>query len=111
MDFVTGFPISANWKSHSYNLILVIINWLTKIVHYDPVKITIDITGLAEVIIYVIVRHHGVLELIIMDQDLLFISKFWSSLYYFLGINKKPSTVFHPQTDGQTERQNSMIEA
>ena len=42
---------------------------------------------------------------------MLFTSKFWSSLCYFLGIKKKLSTAFHPQTDGQTERQNSTMEA
>ena len=37
--------------------------------------------------------------------------KFWSSLCYFLGIKQRLSTAFHPQTDGQTKRQNSTIEA
>ncbi len=40
---------------------------------------------------------------------MLLISKFWSLLCYFLGIKKKLSTAFHPQTHGQTERQNSMM--
>ncbi len=43
------------------------------------------------------------------DRGSLFTSKFWSSLCYFLGIKKKLSTAFHPQIDGQTKRQNSMI--
>ncbi len=42
---------------------------------------------------------------------MLFTSKFWSLLCYFLGIKKKLSTAFHPQTNGQTERQNSTMEA
>ncbi len=111
MDFVTGLPISFNWKSDSYNSILVIIDRLTKMVHYEPVKVTIDAPGLAEVIIDVVVRHHGVPESIVTDQGSLFTTKFWYSLCYFLGIKKKLSTAFHSQTDGQTERQNSTIEA
>ncbi len=111
MDFVTGLPISANWKGDNYDLILVIVDRLTKIVHYEPVKVTIDAPGLAEVIIDVVVRHHGVLESIVMDQGLLSSSKFWSSLCYFLGIKRKLSTTFHPQTDSQTKRQNIMMEA
>ncbi len=75
-----------------------------KMVHYVPVKITIDAPGLAEVIINVVVHHHGVSESIVTDQGSLFTSKFWSSLFYFLGIKRKLSTAFHPQTDGQTER-------
>ena len=111
MDFVTGLPVSTDWKGDSYDLILVIVDRLTKMVHYKPVKITIDTPGLAKVIIDVVVRHHGLPDLIVTDRGLLFTSKFWSSLYYFLGIKRKLSTAFHPQTDGQTERQNSTMEA
>ncbi len=100
MDFVTGFPISADWKGDNYDSILVIVDRLTKMVHYKPVKVMIDAPGLAEVIIHMVVRHHGVPESIIMDLGLLFTSKFWSLLCYFLGIKRKLSTVFHPQTDG-----------
>ncbi len=100
MDFVTGLPISADWKGDSYDSILVIVDRLTKIVYYKPVKVTINAPGLAEVIINVVVRHHGVPESIVTDRGSLFTSKFWTSLYYFLGIKKKLSTAFHPQTDG-----------
>ncbi len=111
IDFVTSLPISANWKGFSYDSILVIINRLMKMVHYIPVKVTIDVPGLAKVIINVVVRHHGVPESIVTNQGSLFTSKFWSSLCYFQMIQKKLSTAFHPQTDGQTERQNSTMEA
>ncbi len=80
-------------------------------VYYEPVKVTIDAPGLAEVIIDMVVHHYGVPEFIVIDQGSLFTSKFWFLLCYFLGIKKKLSTAFHFQTNGQTERQNSMIEA
>ncbi len=109
MDFVTGLPISADWKGDSYKSILVIVDRLTKMVHYEPVKVMIDVPGLTE--IDVVVRHHGVPESIITDRGSVFTSKFWSSLCYFLDIKKKLSTAFHPQTNGQTERQNSTMKA
>ena len=111
MDFVMGLPILTDWKGDSYNSILVIVDRLTKIVHYEPVKVTINALGLAEVIINVVVKYHGLLDLIVTDRGSLFISKFWSSLCYFFGIKRRLSTAFHPQTDGQTERQNSTMEA
>ncbi len=111
MDFVTGLPISANWKGDRCDSILVIVDRLTKMVHYEPVKVTIDAPGLVEVIIDVVVRYYGVPESIVTDQGSLFTSKFWSSLCYFLGIKRKLSTAFYPQTNGQTERQNSTMEA
>ena len=103
MDFVTGLPISTNWKGDSYDSILVIIDRLTKMVHYEPAKITINAPGLAEVIIDVVIRHHGLLDSIVTDRGSLFTSKFWSLLYYFFGIKRRLFTMFHLQTDGQTE--------
>ena len=96
MDFVIGLPISTNWKGDSYDSILVIVDRLTKMVHYKPVKVTINASGLAEVILDMVVWHHGLLDLIVLNRGLLFTSKFWSSLCYFLGIKKSLSTAFHP---------------
>ncbi len=67
MDFITSLTISADWKGDSYDSILVIINRLTKMVHYEPVKVMIDTPGLAEVIINMVVCHYGVLESIVTD--------------------------------------------
>ncbi len=67
MYFVIGLPISADWKGDSYNSILVIVNRLTKMIHYIPVKVTIDAPGLAEVIIDVVVCHYEVPESIVTD--------------------------------------------
>ena len=64
-----------------------------------------------EVILDVVVRYYGLPDSIISDGGSVFISKFWSSLCYFLGIKQQLSTAFHPQTDGQTKRQNSTMEA
>ena len=96
MDFVTGLPVSTDWKGESYDSILVIVDRLTKMVHYEPVKVTIDAPGLAEVILDVVVRHHGLPDSIVCDRGSLFTSKFWSSLCYFLGIKRRLSTAFYP---------------
>ena len=106
-----GLPISTDWKGDSYDSILAIVDPLTKMVHYKPAKVTIDASGLAKVIIIMVVRHNSLPDLIVIDQGLLFTSKFWSLLCYFLGIKRRLFTDFNPQTDGQTERQNSMMKA
>ena len=110
-DFVTSLPILTDWKKNSYNSILIIVDRLIKTVYYKPVKITINAPGLAEGIIDVVVRHHGLPDSIVTNRGSLFISKFWSLLCYFLGIKRRLSTAFYPQTDGETERQNSTMEA
>ena len=86
MDFVTGLPVSTDWKGENYDSILVIVDWLTKIVHYELVKVTIDAPGLAEVILDMVVRYHGFSDSIVSDRGSLFTSKFWSSLCYFFDI-------------------------
>ena len=108
---MTELPISTNWKGKSYDSILLIVDRLSKIVYYKPMKITINAPGLAKVIIDVMVRHHGLLYFIITDWGSLFTSKFWSSMCYFLGIKRRLSTALHPQTNSQIERHNSAIEA
>jgi hypothetical protein len=56
------------------------------------------------------VANHELLKKIILDRDKLFISKFWQALIVKIGIRTKLSTVFHPQTDRQTERINQNVE-
>ena len=111
IDFVTGLSLSADWKGDNYNSILVIVDQLTKMVHYKAVKVTIDALELVEVIIDMVVWHHGLPDSIVTNRRSLFISKFWLSLCYFLGVKWKLSTAFHLQTNGQTKRQNSTMEA
>ena len=106
-----GLPFSTHWKDDSYDSILVIVDWLTKMVHYEPVKVTVDAPGLAKVILDVVVWYHGFSDSIISDSDSLFTSKFWLLLCYFLSIKQKLSIVFHPQINGQTKRQINTMEA
>ena len=110
MDFVTGLPILTDWKGDNNNSIRVIVNWLIKIVYYKPVKVTIDASSFAEVIIDVVVRYYGFLDSIVTNRGLLFTLKFLLLLCYFLGIKRRLSTTFYPQTDGQTKKQNSSID-
>lgn len=89
----------------------MIVDCLIKMVYYKLIKITIDALRLVKVIINMIIRYYRVSKSIIIDLSLLFISKFWFLLYYFLEIKKKLFTVFYPQMDGKTKRQNNIIEA
>ena len=95
MDFVTDLPIFTDWKRDNNDLILVIVDLLTKMVHYKLFKITIDDLGLVDIIINVVMRYHGLSDLIITDWGSLFTLKFWSLPCYFLSIKQKLSTVFY----------------
>ena len=54
MSFLISLPISTNWRKKNYNFILVIVNLLTTIVYYKFIIITMDILGLAKVIINIV---------------------------------------------------------
>ena len=99
MDFVIGLSKSKDWHRVEYDSILVIIDQLTKMVYYEPVLTTLNAKQLAEVLIEVIFKYHGLSDSIIIDRRLLFTSKFWSSLCYYLNIKRRLSTAFHPQTN------------
>lgn len=111
MDFVASLPISSDWKKYSYNSILVIVDWLTKMVYYESIKIIIYVSSLAKAIIDMVVWHYGLLDSIVTNRCSLFTSKFWLLLCYFFSIKRRLSTTFHLQTESQTKRQNSTIEA
>lgn len=67
MDFVIKLPMFTNYKDETYNLILMIFNQLIKMGNSKPVTITIDIPGIVEVIIDIVIRYHGLPNLIISD--------------------------------------------
>ena len=57
-----------------------------------------------------IVRVHGLPETLVSDRDPVFTSYFWRRLLELFGIRANCSSAFHPQTDGQTERMNLVLE-
>ena len=72
MDFVSGLPRTG--KGH--NSIWIVVNRLTKSVHFIPVKTTYTLDQVAEPYIREIVRLHGVPNSIVSDRDSRFTSKF-----------------------------------
>jgi hypothetical protein len=57
-----------------------------------------------------VVKLHGLPKSIILDQDKVFTSAFWKSLFELLNIKLQMSSAYHPQTDGQTRRINQYLE-
>ena len=67
MYFMTGFLMSTNWKGDNYDLILVIVDRLIKMVYYESIKITINILDPVKVMINVVVYHYKVFESIVTN--------------------------------------------
>jgi hypothetical protein len=99
MDFVGPLPDSGG-----HNLILVVVDRLTKMSHFIPTKSTITSKDLYTLFKDHIFRLHGFPDDIVSDRGTLFSSKFWLSFTDLLGIKAVMSTAHHQETNGQSER-------
>ncbi|KAL0532570.1 hypothetical protein IC582_031294 [Cucumis melo] len=106
MDFITGLPRTLR----GFTVIWVVVDRLTKSAHFVPGKSTYTASKWAQLYMSEIVRLHGVPVSIVSDRDARFTSKFWKGLQTAMVTRLDFSTAFHPQTDGQTERLNQVLE-
>ena len=95
--------------SNGYTNIMVVIDRLTKMRHLIPLK-TLDTIEVAEAFVRHVFKLHGLPSTIISDRGSQFISLFWKTLCERLGIESRLSTAHHPETDGQTENANAIME-
>jgi IS30 family transposase len=106
MDFIVRFPCTQA----GYDSIWVIVDRLTKVAHFIPVKTTYYGAKLVELYMSRIVRFHGVPKKIVSDRGSQFTSMFWEKLHESMDTKLNFSSAYHPQTDGQTERTNQILE-
>ena len=72
---------------------------------------TLDVEELADRFLDQVYSLHGVPETVISDRGSAFVSAFWQALSTRLSITLKPSSAWHPKTNGQTERINAELES
>ncbi|WVZ76428.1 hypothetical protein U9M48_024405 [Paspalum notatum var. saurae] len=106
IDFFVGLPRTQK----GYNSIWLVVDRLTNVAHFIPVNTTYSGDKLAKLYIFRIVCLHGVRKRIISDRGSQFTSRFWEQLHDSLDTKLKFNTAYHPQTDGQTERTNHILE-
>ena len=104
-DFITKLPLAQG-----YNLILVVVNKLTKMIHFIPTTEKTLAKGLARLFRDNMWKLYGLPKSIISDRGPQFAAGLMQELNEMLGIKSKLSMAFHPQTDGQTERVNQELE-
>jgi hypothetical protein len=106
MDFIMGLHRTAK----GFDSIWVIIDRLTKIAHFLPVKISYPVLTYAQLYIARILSLHGVPKTIVSDRGPQFVSKCWEELHKSLGTKLLHSSAYHSHTSGQTERVNQILE-
>jgi len=106
MDFIVGLPPSPS----GHDAILVTVDRFTKMAHFSATQTTADAPDIARLFLQDVHRLHGLPADIVSDRDKLFTSNFWRHFLGLLDVQPNFSTAFHPQTDGQTERVNQILE-
>lgn len=106
LDFITDLPMSTN----SNDAVCVWVDKLSKMVHISPITGEIEAEHLAEIFLKDIFRLHGLPKEFIHDRGAVFMSRFFTKVCEALHIKQLPSSAYHPQTDGQTERVNRVLE-
>jgi transposase InsO family protein len=106
MDFIVGLPRTQS----GYDSIWMIVDRLTMVAHFIPVKTTYSGPQLAELYMSRIVYLHGVPKKIMSDRGTQFTSNFWERLHETLDTQLRFNFAYHPQTDGQSEKVNLILE-
>ena len=106
MDLITALPPTLT----GFDAIAVFVDKLSKMTHIAPCKTSINATEFAQLYIDTVVKHHGMTTKMVSDRDARFTGHFLRELTTLMGTKQALSTAFHPQTDGQTERMNRVVE-
>ena len=95
-----------------HDSIIVFVDKFSEMTHLVPCKESgLSAASLFDVLMQDIFRLHGLPTAIISDRDTRFTSHLWREVVANLNIQHKFSTAYHPQTDGQTERMNDVVES
>jgi Chromo (CHRromatin Organisation MOdifier) domain/Integrase zinc binding domain len=105
-DFITDLPTTAA----GFDSIVVFVDKLTKMVHLAPCNKTVTAQDFARLFFDTVCKHHGLPRQIVSDRGSVFVSNFWEELTKLFGTQRLLSSAYHPQTDGQTERYNRVLE-
>ena len=109
MSFVTS--LSSNKRREVvYDSIFVIIDQCIKMIKYKFIIKKIDVAQLTKVFSEEIVLRFNISNEIVSDNDSVFTSAFWSTIYFYARIRRRLSSAFHSQTNELIERQNQLLE-
>uniref|UniRef100_A0A8C5PE09 Gypsy retrotransposon integrase-like protein 1 n=1 Tax=Leptobrachium leishanense TaxID=445787 RepID=A0A8C5PE09_9ANUR len=105
VDFIVDLP-----PSQGCTTIMVVVDRLKKMAHFIPAKGLPTAKETAHLFHKEVFRLHGIPTSILSDRGSQFTSRFWRMFCLSLQIKVKLSSAYHPQTNGQTERLNQIVE-
>jgi len=105
VDFVVELPLSSG-----HDMVMTVVDSVSKRAHFIPTHMTVTMEGAARLFLHQVWKLHSLLKYVVSDRRPQFVARFTRELYRLLGIKLASSTVWHPQTDGQTERVNQELD-
>ena len=106
LDFITDLPLT----SQGSDSIMVVMDTTTRRVHLIPYHMTFTAEDTARIYFKEVFRLHGLPDVFISDRDTRFTSKFWKTLWSFMGTKLAMTTSYHPQANAPNERSHLVIE-
>jgi len=98
MNFVVELPLSFE-----HDAAMTVVDLVSKQAHFILMHMTVTAEGTARLFLHQVWKLHGLLKCVVSDHRPQFVTCFTRELYHLLGIKLASSTVWHPQTNGQTE--------
>ena len=105
LDFIVGLPLHCG-----HSVILVIVDRFSKGLHLGSLPQHHTAAGVAKLFMEISGKLHGMPKSLVSDRDPLFLSHFWQELFKLSGTKLCMSSAYHPQSDGQTEAMNRVVE-
>lgn len=104
-DFMIGLP------SHQGNtFIFVVADHFSRASYFGMLPTNFIAYKAAEVFTSIYSKNHGFPRSIILDRDIIFLSKFWRTSFKLHGTKLRMSSAYHPETDGQTKVVNRYLQ-
>ena len=109
MDMITGLP-PVTRSGKVFDAILVVVDRFTKFARYIPCSKKLAAPDLFDLLDREWFKRFGYPEEIITDRGSVFSSDYWKTVCFYIKVRRNMSTAYHPQSDGQTEIQNQILE-
>ena len=106
IDFMVGLPPTTR----GVDTLMVFVDRLTKMVHLVPTTKNYDAQSCAEAFLTHVWRLHGIPKEFVTDRDKVWTSTFHKELCNLIGTDRCLTTAFHPESDGQVERMNRIVQ-